>query len=293
MKRITMAQMLAALAAFLLCPHPTSIGQERHGASPPAASPAAQKWTNLDGKTITAAFVRLDGDRVVLKLADGREVPYLLGKLNASSQTQARKLAAVAAAPAEARAADVQDGKILRQVLYGAIDRKRPKVKLPPGTYRLEADPRNPGDAHLALREVKNVEIDGTGVTLLFANFRDLPGIALYYCKNVTLKGITIDAAPLVFSQGKVAQIAADHSYYDLEMDPAYLLDIGLLREKGRPASVFDPQTRAWKVGVPDFYFQKLEEIARRWRLHLKGDIHPRAGKAGRSGGHPSVRRLP
>ena len=56
-------------------------------------------------------------------------------------------------------------------------------------------------------------------------------------------------------------------------MAPAYLLDIGLLREKGRPASVFDPQTRAWKVGVPDFYFQKLEEISpRRWRLHLQGD---------------------
>jgi hypothetical protein len=40
MKRITMAQMLAALAAFLLCPHPTAIGQERPGASRTSISTA-------------------------------------------------------------------------------------------------------------------------------------------------------------------------------------------------------------------------------------------------------------
>ena len=182
----------------------------------------------------------------------------------------------------EALAAKVQDSKTLRKVLYEAIDRKRTKVKLPPGTYRMEADPRNPGDAHLALRDVQKLEIDGTGVTLLIGDFVNLPGISLYGCKDVTLKGITIDAATPVLSQGKVTKIAEDHSFYELEMDPAYLLDLALVREKGRPASVFDPQARTWKVGVPDFFIKELEEIApRNWRLHLKGHVQARPVQPG------------
>jgi hypothetical protein len=55
---------------------------------------AQQRWTNDAGKTITAQFIRLEGANVVLRLADGREVPYPLAKLNAASQQQARKLAA-------------------------------------------------------------------------------------------------------------------------------------------------------------------------------------------------------
>ncbi len=188
----------------------------------------------------------------------------------------------VAKGSPEAPAAKVQDSRTLRKVLYEAIDRKRTKVKLPPGTYRMEADPRNPGDAHLALRDVQKLEIDGTGVTLLIGDFVNLPGISLYNCKDVTLKGITIDAATPVFSQGKVTKIAEDHSFYELEMDPAYLLDLALVREKGRPASVFDPQARTWKVGVPDFYFKELEEVAPRvWRLHLKGRVQARPVQPG------------
>ncbi len=185
-------------------------------------------------------------------------------------------------AAAEASAAKVQDSTGLRKVLYEAIDRKRTKVKLPPGTYRMEADPRNPGDSHLAMRDVKNLEVDGTGVTLLIGDFVSLPGISLYNCKAVTLKGITIDAAAPVFSQGKVTKIAEDHSFYEIEIDPAYLLDLALVREKGRPASVFDPQTRMWKVGVPDFYLKELEEVAPRvWRLHLKDHVQPRPVQPG------------
>ena len=89
---------------------------------------------------------------------------------------------------------------------------------------------RSARDAHLALRDVQKLEIDGTGVTLLIGDFFNLPGISLYNCKDVTLKGITIDAATPVFSQGKVTKIAEDHSFYEMEMDPAYLLDMTLVR---------------------------------------------------------------
>ena len=48
-------------------------------------------WTNTEGKTIKAGFVRIDGESVVLKLpTNGQEIPYPLSKLTAESQAQAK-----------------------------------------------------------------------------------------------------------------------------------------------------------------------------------------------------------
>jgi len=57
--------------------------------------PPIMSWTNLEGKTIRAGFVRLDGESVVLRMpANGQEVPYPLAKLSAESQQQAKEAAA-------------------------------------------------------------------------------------------------------------------------------------------------------------------------------------------------------
>ncbi|MBL9134044.1 MAG: hypothetical protein JNG86_22720 [Verrucomicrobiaceae bacterium] len=70
------------------------------GSAPVAATTAApakkslppiMSWTNLEGKTIRAGFVRLDGENVVLRMpANGQEVPYPLAKLNEGSKKQAQ-----------------------------------------------------------------------------------------------------------------------------------------------------------------------------------------------------------
>ncbi|MBE7498399.1 MAG: hypothetical protein HS117_25965 [Verrucomicrobiaceae bacterium] len=67
------------------------------GSAPVAAAPAKKSlppimsWTNLEGKTIRAGFVRLEGDHVVLRMpANGQEVPYPLAKLNETSRKQAQ-----------------------------------------------------------------------------------------------------------------------------------------------------------------------------------------------------------
>jgi hypothetical protein len=57
--------------------------------------PPIMSWTNLDGKTIKAGFVRLDGDNVVLRMPlNAAEVPYPLAKLSEASQKLARDCAA-------------------------------------------------------------------------------------------------------------------------------------------------------------------------------------------------------
>ncbi len=50
-------------------------------------------WTNTDGKTLKAAFLRAEPPNVVLKMENGEELSYPFEKLNAESQTLARKLA--------------------------------------------------------------------------------------------------------------------------------------------------------------------------------------------------------
>lgn len=61
-------------------------------AAPKKALPPIMSWTNVEGKTIRAGFVRLDGTNVVLRIpASGQEIPYPLAKLSAESQKQAQE----------------------------------------------------------------------------------------------------------------------------------------------------------------------------------------------------------
>jgi len=56
------------------------------------AAPVMMEWTNAEGATIKAGFVRLDGENVILKMpTNGQEVPYPLAKLSAESQAQAKQ----------------------------------------------------------------------------------------------------------------------------------------------------------------------------------------------------------
>ncbi|MEN3943961.1 c-type cytochrome domain-containing protein [Prosthecobacter sp. SYSU 5D2] len=57
--------------------------------------PPILSWTNFEGKTIRAGFVKLEGDTVYLRMpANAQEVPYPMSKLDAASQELARECAA-------------------------------------------------------------------------------------------------------------------------------------------------------------------------------------------------------
>lgn len=53
-----------------------------------------QPWTNREGVVITATFLGLEGEKVLLELNDGRKVPYPLANLSDASQAEARRLGA-------------------------------------------------------------------------------------------------------------------------------------------------------------------------------------------------------
>lgn len=62
----------------------------------PPAQPARQlhKWINHEGRQIEAYFNGLDGEHVLLELADGRQHRYPLGQLSPESQGKARQMGA-------------------------------------------------------------------------------------------------------------------------------------------------------------------------------------------------------
>ncbi len=50
----------------------------------------SRTWTDVQGREVKAALVRMDGDSVILKLGDGREIPYPLDKLSAADRSFAK-----------------------------------------------------------------------------------------------------------------------------------------------------------------------------------------------------------
>lgn len=54
------------------------------------APPAIQNWTNTEGRIIQAAMLKLEGESVVLRMANGQVYNYPLSKLSPESQAQAK-----------------------------------------------------------------------------------------------------------------------------------------------------------------------------------------------------------
>jgi hypothetical protein len=55
------------------------------------AAPTMQNWTNTEGKVIQAAMLKLEGENVVLQMANGQTYNYPLSKLAPESQELAKR----------------------------------------------------------------------------------------------------------------------------------------------------------------------------------------------------------
>ncbi|CAN5702277.1 hypothetical protein BH11VER1_BH11VER1_12260 [soil metagenome] len=55
------------------------------------ARPVMQSWTSADGRVIQAAMLRVEGETVILQMANGQTYPVPLSKLSAASQELAKR----------------------------------------------------------------------------------------------------------------------------------------------------------------------------------------------------------
>lgn len=150
--------------------------------------------------------------------------------------------------PAQAEvAAGPTDGSTpldLQALVDDAKAKKLDGLKIPPGTYRVTADT-------VKLRDLTNFVLDGTEATLVFPNPKT-GAFTVYGCSNLTLRGFTVDYAPLPFTQATITEKAPDGTWLRFQVHAGYpdLNSIPL----GHQCHAFDKETRNWKVGVADLY---------------------------------------
>ena len=85
-------------------------------------------WMDDMGRKVDAVFGGVRGDQVLLKMADGRTVPFAIAKLSAADQ-QFIKTQAGAAAPAPASAAATDEDKNKTPAANPAAETPRPRAK--------------------------------------------------------------------------------------------------------------------------------------------------------------------
>jgi hypothetical protein len=126
----------------------------------------------------------------------------------------------LAAGPARAQTGITPaDPGSIQRAIDAAAAKNLPKIVIPPGIYRLSAD--HGARAHLFFSQLKNFEIDATGVTFILTT-PGKGGIRFEGCRDVTLRGATLIHDPIPFSQGKITAIAADNRTCDIQVDQGY-----------------------------------------------------------------------
>jgi len=62
-------------------------------AAPKAPQPIRGEWTNVQGKTISATLLRVEGDKAVLQMPNGTTYPYPISQLDSESQAKVKAFA--------------------------------------------------------------------------------------------------------------------------------------------------------------------------------------------------------
>ena len=104
--------------------------------------------------------------------------------------------------------------------LQGFINKEIAKgnktITIPPGIYRIT--PQN--QQHLYLKDLSDISIIADDVEMICTE--TTRAITFENCKNISLKGMTIDYDPLCFTQGVITKLAPDKSYIEFKLDDNY-----------------------------------------------------------------------
>ncbi len=141
-------------------------------------------------------------------------------------------------------------GSTVQESLDHAVQTGTKRVVLPPGRVEIEGK--------LRVRGANDLVIEGTNTTLVFSD-REGTTWSFDACRNLTLRGFTIDYDPLPFVQGRITGRSEDGKRYDFTVCDGFP---GLRREDAghyRQAYVFEPGRRRWKPWVPDLYAREVE----------------------------------
>jgi hypothetical protein len=174
----------------------------------------------------------------------------------------------------------ILDGSGLHASILEAAAAGKSGIVIPPGVYRMPSvvPPKGEEPWHLVFANLKNLEIDATGVTVIFSDRRQA-GINFRGCENVTLKGLRIRRETPTCSQGRVVAIDPLRKYVDVRIDKGYPTDLG--DKTLYPhfwSNIFTPDGKTWKgqLRAPTPYvWEQLEpDLVRVFTYELSGEIY-------------------
>ncbi len=146
------------------------------------------------------------------------------------------------------------------QQIIEAVKAGQHTVKIKPGVYRLK--PKTPSQPHVTLFQLKDMEIDARGVTLLCTN--NSTALDILACTNVTLRGLVIDYDPLPFTQGTIVGFAPDRTWTDVRIHKGYSVPSRYDSSKNSERQAFlwtyDKHTRLLKPGAVNRFVDNIIE---------------------------------
>jgi hypothetical protein len=195
-----------------------------------------------------------------------KHIPVLLGLF----------CAVLLALPSSLRA-DGPAPSVIQRMIDTAYHGGTGKIVIPPGTYHVKPQE----DCHLRLVDMKDFEVDATGVTLIFTDPAKW-GIFFDNCENVSFHGATILRDPVSFSQGAIESVALLRNAFDVRIARGYPAAIDDAKAFPTPLMVglFDAKTRQWKPDAKDYWASKVEKLSGDgsgdlFRFHLDKPLLP------------------
>jgi len=145
-------------------------------------------------------------------------------------------------------------GSINEQIQAG-----RKRIVVPPGRYRVTPKDRQ----HLVLEGLSDTEITADGVEMICT--ATTRAMSISDCRNVRIRGFTIDHDPLPFAQGRIVDMAPDKSWLEFETIDGYRKNPEMRIE------IFDGATDMLKTDTR-FDCQPFEALGNRRYRVAKGE---------------------
>lgn len=164
----------------------------------------------------------------------------------------------IAVVPLIASAAAAQPASV-QKLLDRAVETGARTVRLPQGRVRVSG--------RLRLQNARRLTVEGAKTTLVFT---DHGGVSwsINSCRELILRGFTIDYDPVPFVQGRITARSDDGKRYDFTVADGYPGLSERYRKWYRQGYVFERDRRRWKPWVPDLYARCVEIVdARRGRF--------------------------
>ena len=144
----------------------------------------------------------------------------------------------------------------LQKAIDDGVAAGRKEIVIPPGVYRVKPQDR----VHLRLQNLEDTVIEAKGVTMICTE--TTRAISIDNCRNVTLRGLSIDYDPLPFTQGRITALAPDKSWVEFELFQGYPENVGTFIE------IFDGGGEGLK-SLTRYGWRNVEKLGERsYRIH-------------------------